>query len=41
MAEVRTDLALESGALEQGGQVAGVETRQEEAAASGRRADGR
>lgn len=32
MAEVRTDLALESGALEQGGQVAGVETRQEEAA---------
>lgn len=32
MAEVRTDLALESGALEQGGQVEGVETRQEEAA---------
>ena len=31
MSEVRTDLALESGALEQGGSVAGVETRQEEA----------
>lgn len=32
MSEARTDLALESGALEQGGSVAGVETRQEEAA---------
>ena len=31
MSEVRTDLALESGALEQGGAVAGVETRQEAA----------
>lgn len=31
MSEARTDLALESGALEQGGPVEGVETRQEEA----------
>ena len=35
MAQIRTDLALESGALESGGRVAGVETRQEEVAGFG------